>query len=113
MAKALAIPCVVDGRALWNAPYSAAFISVSPQKQRLVWVSRDDLVVESQKVEGDQLKAVVCVELVKDKGRSVVVAVNTSGQVEHITVSKDVLRSHRRALERKNPLSDRKIGCSA
>ena len=99
MTKALQIPCIVDGRTLWNAPYSAALVSVSKGKMILVWPSRQDLKVQAQSIESEELKAVLCARLLEDRGDTVLVAVSTKGQIEQIAVSKEVLEHHLKSAE--------------
>ena len=85
------VPCVVAARTLWRAPYAPALVRLAPNRQRLVWAARKDLVLDPQSADADELSATLKARLVREVEGAVVISLLTRGIRMELSLSKAVL----------------------
>lgn len=85
------IPCTVAARALWRTPYAPALVHLAPNRQRLIWAARNDLLLDPQSATAEELTAMLVVKLVREEKDKVVVALRTRGTLIELSLAKELL----------------------
>ena len=93
MEKEVWIACTVPARVLWRAPYAPALVRVAPNRLKLVWAAREDLLLDSQPAVSDELSATVRATLVREEDDGIVVSFLTRGEATEFSLAKTVLNS--------------------
>jgi hypothetical protein len=84
------IPCGVSARVLWENTFAPALVRVAPNRRALVWVSRNDLVIDHQEA-SEELSAYLVGSVVHERDDTVVLKIWSRGVQKELEFSRIVL----------------------